>query len=68
MVREVVEKFEIVSIFNKYKKTFNNLINSLDAKFLKAPRSESAPISARLYLEKNLLKKDRKGQKGEKNY
>lgn len=61
------EKFEIIAVFNKYKNTHNNLIDSLDIEFLEVLRSKCVVIIARLNLERNHLNKDMKDQKGEKD-
>lgn len=54
-------------ILNKYKDSFDDLMDSLDIESLKVTKSKSAPISTKLDLEEDHLDKDRKSQRGEKN-
>lgn len=39
MIKKIKKKMKIVVIYNKYKSTFNDLINSLNTKFLKQLKS-----------------------------
>ncbi len=66
-VRGEEPKSEIVAIPNKYKNTLNDLMDSSNVESLEAPRSKSAPISARPDLEKDHLDKDGKDQRGEED-
>lgn len=66
-IERAEEKSEIAIIPNKYKDTFDNLIDSLNIVSLEALRSKNALIDARPNLEKNHLDKDGRHQRGEKD-
>lgn len=57
-----------MEIFNKYKDTLGDFINSSNVEFLEKLKSKSILINTRLHLEKDYLDKDRRGQKGKKSY
>ncbi len=59
--------FKIAAISNKYKDTFDDLMDSSDTEFLEVLRSKSAPISARPDLEGDHLDNDWRGQKAKKD-
>ncbi len=63
----VEKKSEIAMIFNKYKDTLDDLMDSSDAESLEALRSKGAPINTRPDLEGDHLDKDGRGQRGEED-